>query len=101
MAFLFRLTFGCELILTGGFTCHPHVDISRYCIKENLGESKQASVFRQVTDVLLRFQRKAGSSFMLENGEQICSWEGQTPNSGSLGLSQMPNGVFPLGKGSS
>jgi hypothetical protein len=27
----------------------PHVDISSYCIKENTEESKQASVFQQVT----------------------------------------------------
>lgn len=27
----------------------PHVDISSYCIKKNTGESKQASIFQQVT----------------------------------------------------
>lgn len=50
----------------------PHVDISSYCIKKNTGESKQASIFQQVTEQrsptqISKKRRRLG----VEDGEQI------------------------------
>lgn len=53
----------------------PRVDISSYCIKENIGESKQPSVFQQVTRHRNHTHiSKERRDFEVENGEQIYLW---------------------------
>lgn len=66
----------------------PHVDISSYCIKKNVGESKQASIFQQVSRHGSPTQiSKKRKGVRVENGEQIYLWE-QNPL-GVLGLNQI------------
>lgn len=53
----------------------PPVDISSYCIKENIGESKQPRIFQQVTRQRNHTQiSKETRGFEVENGEQIYLW---------------------------
>ena len=69
--FLFLLLFGCKLILLRIYLS-PHVYISSYCIKKNTGESKQASIFPQVTRRRNHTQiSKKRKGVGLENGGQI------------------------------